>query len=181
MDYYLGEIRIFAGDYAPINWHLCNGSALSIADYDALFTLIGTTYGGDGVTNFKLPDCKGRLIVGIGTLPGGSSYPLGASAGVKTVALSTASMPAHNHKLIATNEDGTTGEPGGNYLAASVGTSYADGVNLYSQLPSTPTYATLDQASCANTGGGYTHNNLQPYVTINYIIAVQGGIFPSPY
>lgn len=189
MDNYLGEIRIFAGNYAPVGWSICNGALVSIANYQALFTLIGTTYGGDGVTTFGLPDLRQRIGYNQGTLQGGSNYVMGGQAGVPQVTLLSTQIPSHTHTLQASTANATTGVPTNNFLANTNGTTstpppptpYPD-VKLYTTLPlpSGPTVpnVTLDPTTLTITGGTLPHDNMMPYVTINYIIAMEG-IFPS--
>lgn len=189
MDNYLGEIRLFGGNYAPVGWAICNGALLSIAANDALFALIGTTYGGDGITTFALPDLRQRIGYSQGTLAGGSSYVMGQQAGSAEVTLLATQMPTHTHSLQASTDNATTGAPASNFLANTNGTTstpppptpYPD-VKLYTTLPlpSGPTApnVTLDPATLSVVGGTQPHNNMMPYVTANYIIALQG-IFPN--
>lgn len=189
MDNYLGEIRLFAGNFAPVGWNICNGALVSIAEYEALFTLIGTTYGGDGVTTFALPDLRQRIGYSQGTLQGGSTYVMGESAGVANVTLLTTQIPSHTHNLVASTDNATTGEPTNGFLANTNGTTstpppptpYPD-VKLYTTLPlpSGPTApnVTLDPTALTITGGTQPHDNMMPYVTIYYIIAMYG-IYPS--
>lgn len=189
MDNYLGEIRPFAGNYAPVGWLLCNGSLLSISENEALFTLIGTTYGGNGTTNFALPNLQQRIAYGQGTLQGGATYIMGENAGVANVTLLTTQIPSHTHNLMASTSDATTGEPNNGFLANTNGTTstpppptpYPD-VKLYTALPlpsgpSAPN-VTLDPTAMTITGGSLPHDNQMPYVTINFIIAVVG-IYPN--
>lgn len=189
MDNYLGEIRLFSGNYAPVGWAVCNGALLSIAENDALFALIGTTYGGDGITTFALPDLRRRIGYNQGTLLGGSSYVMGQQAGTAQVTLLTTQIPSHTHSLQASTDDANTGAPAGNFLANTNGTTstpppptpYPD-VKLYTTLPlpSGPTApnVTLDPATLSIVGDTQPHDNMMPYVTLTYIIAMQG-IFPS--
>lgn len=189
MDNYIGEIRIFAGNYAPVGWSFCNGSLLSISVNQALFALIGTTYGGDGINTFALPDLRQRIGYHQGTLQGGSNYTLGQQSGVANVTLLSSQMPSHTHNLVASSDNATTGDPTNAFLANTNGTTstpppptpYPD-VKLYTTLPlpSGPTTpnVTLDAATLSVTGGTLPHDNMMPYVTINYIIALEG-IFPS--
>lgn len=178
MDYYVGEIRAFAGNFAPVDFVLCNGASLAIAEYQTLYALIGTTYGGDGVTNFNVPNLCGRIPVNVGQGTGlASTYALGKTAGAENVTLQTANLPAHNHAVNAVASAATTNVPQNNYLATP-GTASGTAV-LY--LPSSAkgaTVAPLDPTSLFNTGGGQPHPNLMPYLTINYIIATVG-IYPT--
>lgn len=187
MDNFLGEIRIFAGNYAPRGWAFCNGALLSISQESTLFTLIGTIYGGDGVTTFGLPDLRVRIPLNQGQLPGGQSYVIGEIGGVQNVTLLQSELPTHTHSLIATDTAATTGDPTNNLLAQTNGDNstvqppYPD-VKLYTTLPlpsgpSSPN-VTLDPNALSITGGTQPHDNMMPYVCINYIIALTG-IFPS--
>ena len=187
MDNYLGEIRIFAGNYAPQGWAFCNGALLSISEYEALFTLLGTIYGGDGVTTFAVPDMRIKIGLNQGLLPGGQTYTIGESAGVQNVTLTTTQIPAHAHSIIGTTVQATTGDPTNNMLAATNGNNstisppYPD-VKLYTTLPlpSGPTAPNVTMApnAISLTGGSQPHNNMMPYVCINFIIALYG-IYPS--
>lgn len=123
-DPFVGEIRMFAGDYAPEGWALCNGQLLSVSQYQTLFALLGTTYGGDGSSTFALPDMRGRLPVHFGQGTGLTPRTLGASGGSETVALSTAQMPSHGHTMQASADPASTTDPSGNVLAKVTGTFY---------------------------------------------------------
>jgi microcystin-dependent protein len=188
MDNYIGEIRLFAGTYAPNGWAFCNGALISISTNEALYTLIGTTYGGDGVNTFALPNTGVKVVLNKGQLPGGENYTMGETAGVQNVTLTTPQIPMHTHSIIATTSAATTGAPANNFLAATNGNNsvitppYPD-VKLYTTLPlpSGPTSpnVTLDNSALSLTGGSLPHDNMMPYVCINFIIALYG-IFPSP-
>lgn len=166
---YLGEIRMFGGNFAPLGWALCWGQTLSIAQYDALYTLLGTTYGGDGQNTFNLPDLRGRVPVHAGQRQGSSTYVLGQTGGVETVTLVTNQIPAHTHTMLASTATAAQANATGNVLGASAQAL------LYYVAP-----ANLPMAAQAGpTGGGGTpHDNMQPYLCVNYIIALEG-IFPS--
>src|SRR3712207_483459 len=116
---YIGEIRMFGGNFAPVGWAFCEGQTLPISENDALFTLIGTTYGGDGEETFNLPDLQGRIPVHQGTGPGLSSYVIGEAAGVESVTLTTQQIPVHNHAFIASTATGTQNTPVNNMVASS--------------------------------------------------------------
>lgn len=189
MDNYLGEIRLFGGNFAPVGWALCNGALVSIAVNQALFTLIGTTYGGDGINTFALPDLRQRIGYSQGTLPGGSTYVMGEMAGSAQVTLLTPQVPTHTHAVQASTDDATTGDPTNAFLAKTNGTTstpppptpYPD-VNLYTTLPlpsgpSAPNVI-LDATTLSVVGGTQPHDNMMPYVTLTYIIATEG-IYPS--
>ncbi|MBD2472967.1 phage tail protein [Nostoc sp. FACHB-145] len=167
---YVGEIRMFAGNFAPAGWEFCHGQWLSIAENDTLFSLIGTTYGGDGVNTFALPDLRGRLPVHQNT-----NHPIGETFGVETVTLNTSQMPAHTHPLTG-NSNSTLGvvtatstDPTGNVMGKTSRPIYVN---------STSTVAMAQQA-ISSSGGSQPHTNIQPFLCINFIIALYG-IYPSP-
>ncbi len=170
----IAEIRLFAGNFAPRNWAFCAGQILPIAQNTALFSLLGTTYGGNGQTTFALPDFRGRVAVGTGQGPGLPSITLGQVAGEVAHTLITTEIPAHNHTLGAHNNDlANQSNPTGNFLG--VGQTGGQTLNMYSSVaPNT----TLNQAEIGLTGGSQPHNNMQPYLGMNYIICLFG-IFPS--
>jgi microcystin-dependent protein len=192
MDYYLGEIRAFAGNYAPEDWALCNGATLPINGNEALYSLLGVTYGGDGVTNFNLPDLRVKLPVGAGTITpqgGTGNYVLAASGGATAVTLTPAELPPHTHTLKGINTPATSSSPANNMLAASNGNNstvtppYPD-VNLYTTLPlpaggTTTPNATLGVNAIGNTGNNQAHQNMMPYLVVNFIIAIKG-LYPQP-
>lgn len=164
MGIYLGEIRIFAGSFAPEGWALCNGQALLISQYKELYQLIGTTYGGDGQRHFSLPDLRGRIPVHQSTDP---TFSVGAKGGVETVTLSSEQMPVHRHTLVASAIQATLPDPGNNVLARS-GTA---GVSLYTnETPDTQ----LHGDTVAPEGKGQPHENRAPYLCVNHIIALSG-------
>ena len=160
---YVGEIRIFAGNFAIAGWAFCDGSLQSISQNQTLFNLIGTTYGGDGQNTFALPDLQGRFPV-----HQGSGYLIGQKAGVETVTLNTNQIPSHSH-VPASSGTGGSDNPTGNYWGAS------SGGKLYST--NTPNL-TMNNAALGITGGNQPHDNMQPFLCINYIISLFG-IFPS--
>ncbi|MCA9638552.1 MAG: phage tail protein [Myxococcales bacterium] len=163
MEPFLGQIMMFAGNFAPRGWALCDGQLLPISQNQALFSILGTTYGGDGRTTFALPDLRGRAPIHAGHGPGLSDYRLGQKGGAESVTLTVNQMPSHNHTLAMNGEGAATKQAG--YLAAS---------EIYGE--------TADKSAPANTisnaGGNQPVSNIQPYVVVNYIIALQG-IFPS--
>ncbi len=168
-DPYVGEIRIFSGNFAPQGWAFCDGSLLAIADNDVLFTLIGTTYGGDGQNTFALPDLRGRIPVHMGTGPGLSNYTIGQSAGTEAVTLLTSQLPTHNHTLTGSSANAVTTDPTNNFLAAQPGLL---------EYSSDPPGGTLKASSVSNSGGSQPHENRMPILAVNYIISLFG-IFPS--
>ena len=168
-DPFIGEIRMFGGNFAPRGWALCNGQLLPIAQNQALFSILGTTYGGDGRTTFGLPDLRGRVAISSGDGPGLSNRPLGSKGGSESETLSVNQIPSHSHSLNASGEKATERSPAGNYLSeAWPGTPYRPG----------PSGSQLNSGSIGNTGGTQSHNNMPPYTTVNYIIALVG-VFPS--
>jgi microcystin-dependent protein len=162
-------VRIFAGNFAPNGWAFCHGQLLPISQNTALFSLILTTYGGDGMSTFALPDLRGRVPIHPGQGPGLNNRVLGESAGAEVHTLSTAEIPAHTHTMGASATNGAADSPAGGVLARTPA-----GIPQYA----TTADANLSPAAVTLSGGGQPHNNMQPYLTVNYIIALQG-IFPS--
>ncbi|HEX9375503.1 MAG TPA: tail fiber protein [Actinomycetota bacterium] len=169
-DPYTGEIRMFGGNFAPQGWALCNGQPMPISENEVLFTLIGTTYGGDGQVTFNLPNLQSRVPLHQGTGPGGSTYTLGEQAGVEQVTVTVQQTPSHTHPVIATTNIATATGPGGNVLAQS---SVA---RMYIQ---DQTDTQMAATSIGPTGGSQPHENIQPYLTVNFIICLFG-TFPQP-
>jgi microcystin-dependent protein len=175
---FLGEIRLVGFNFAPVGWALCAGQILPINQNTALFSLLGTTYGGNGTTNFALPDLRGRAALGFGQGPGLSNYDLGQSTGTETVTLTVGQMPAHSHLVGANAANATVASPSGADLAQSLEPSgRGTPVNTYSTPPMTAK-VTLDPTTVQPSGGSQPHSNIQPVLAMNYIIALQG-IFPS--
>lgn len=167
----IGEIRMFAGNFAPRSWAFCQGQILSIAQNTALFSILGTTYGGNGQTTFALPDLRGRVPVGVGQGPGLSSYVLGEMGGVESLTLVAGNLPAHVHSIGANTGPATAGTPAGNVMA-TVQDANRNGINLYA------TSANAAMASTGVTGSSAPIPVLQPFLSLNYVICVEG-IFPS--
>jgi microcystin-dependent protein len=167
-DAFIGEIRLFGGNFAPMNWAFCDGSVLPISENDALFALIGTTYGGDGQTTFALPDLRGRLPVHQGSGPGLSTYGLGQMAGSETVTLTSQQLPAHTHAAQGQSAAGDQAGPGGGVWAASA----------QNQFSSNAPGAAMSTAAIGATGGSQQHDNMAPYQVVSFIICLFG-IFPS--
>jgi microcystin-dependent protein len=179
MEPLMAEIKMFAGSFAPNGWFFCDGSTLPINQYSALFALLGTTYGGDGVQTFNLPDLRGRTPIHSGNGQGKnvSRYELGQIGGNENVTLSALQMPAHTHILNAVSADGTVLQPTGAFPATSPGDPVSgSGVNIYSQA-TTPD-VTMNPKTVAPAGGSQPVNVVTPYLGINYIIAWTG-IWPS--
>jgi microcystin-dependent protein len=168
-DPFIGEIRTVGFNFAPRGWALCDGQLLSIAQYTALFSILGTTYGGNGTTNFALPDLRGRAPMHQGQGPGLSARDLGDSLGSANVTLLSTELPAHSHTLNVSDQVGTQASPAGGYLSASAvrTVGYA---------------ATADAALHAGTvsGTATSHNNMQPYLVMNFVIALTG-LFPPRF
>lgn len=176
---FVGGIYLVGFNFAPQGFAMCNGQLLSISQNTALFSLLGTFYGGDGVTTFGLPDLRGRVPIHQGQGSGTSPYSVGQVGGQETVTLTTAQLPSHNHALGAVQGAGTTNLPSGAYLAAGPFTGSgpnATALNTYTVNTTPP--ASLNAASIQTAGGGQPHTNIQPYLCVTYIIALQG-IFPA--
>lgn len=171
---YVGEIRAFGFPRIPTGWFPCDGRLLSIADYQTLYTLLGTTFGGDGVTTFGVPDLKGRRPVHWGTMLGGSTYVLGQKAGTETVTLITNQIPQHTHYMIAYNNTATTITPGPTVGVGTIG----GGDTLYLPETTGTTVVAMDTESVSITGGSQPHENCAPTLTVSICISAYG-IFPS--
>lgn len=163
---YLGEVLLVPYNFAPRGWAMCQGQILSIQTNTALFSLLGTTFGGDGIRTFALPDLRGRTPISSGQAPGLSFYSLGQTGGEETVTLTVNQIPAHNHRVYGSTKPVTTASPGGNIWATETR------LNIYSSSGGTA------MAPSGMTGGGQPHDNRSPYLTLNYIIALQG-VFPA--
>jgi microcystin-dependent protein len=178
MEPFVGEIRAVGFNFVPYNWALCDGSLLPINRYTALFSILGTNYGGDGKTTFALPDLRGRAIVNAGQGPGLSQYPLGMKTGTESVTLNLTQMPAHVHgfggNVNVNNGDSSlnVGSPGHNFLGTSTQPQYAE-VGGSGQMASG-----MISGNGAAVGDGQPHDNRQPYLAISYVIALVG-IFPQ--
>lgn len=168
-DPFIGEVQWFAGNFAPRGWAFCDGQLLPISSNQALFSILGTTYGGDGRTTFALPDVRGRVMIHEGHGPGLSDRRLGSKGGNETETLSANQIPSHTHTLRASGGSATAVVPNGNVLASPGRTRMYD---------SGTANADMNASAIASTGGGQPHNNMQPYNTLSCIIALQG-TFPS--
>jgi len=164
---YIGEIRMAGFNFAPVDWALCNGQLLSIAQNTALFQLIGTTYGGDGQTTFALPNLQGRIPFHQGSHVG-DDLVLGQVSGAESVTLLTSEIPSHTHPLGASSGSGTRPSPAGGVWAASTLGQFSTGANTQ----------TMDPSTLVATGGGQPHDNMPPFLVVNFIIALFG-VFPS--
>lgn len=167
---YIGEIKMFAGNFAPNGWLFCSGQLLPISENDALFSIIGTTYGGDGQETFALPNLQSRVPVHMGTGSSGTTYQIGESAGTEEVTLTVQQIPNHTHAPLASNAGGSD-SPGGNYWATSTtGKPYVTPGGVYVAMNA----GTIG----APVGGSQPHENMIPFLGLNYIISLFG-IFPS--
>lgn len=173
MEPFIGQIGLFGFNFAPRGWALCNGQLLSITQNSALFSLLGTTYGGDGISTFALPDLRGRVPNGQGQGPGLSDYQIGQASGTENVTLIQSQMPQHNHPLNVSSSPATSNNPAGTVLAVSADANEG-AVNTYG----TTINATANPQAIGLAGGNQPHENMQPYLTMNYCIALEG-IFPS--
>lgn len=191
MDGYLGEIKMFAGDFAPKGWMICSGQTLSISEYEALYSILGISYGGDGRNSFKLPDLRGRVALGAGQSAGTTPHMLGTMGGSEEVTLNINEMPQHMHNVafnLETEQKVSTSpadkpipldrfiEAVGNYKSGKT----TQEVNLYKEKTSSDTMVKLAPSTVGgnieigNTGGSNPHNNLQPFTVVNYIICTNG-------
>jgi microcystin-dependent protein len=165
---FLGEIKMFAGNFAPQGYALCDGQLLAISQFDALFSLVGTTYGGDGRTTFGLPDLRGRVPIHMGSGPGRTPRSIGQKSGQERVTLTTPELPSHTHAMQGSSAAADDTQPAGKVLARAAKDIYIEAnpdVNMAA-------------AAIGNAGGGQSHENMQPFQCINYIIALVG-IYPS--
>jgi len=166
---YIGEIRLFAGNFAPVDWMFCQGQLVLISDYDTLFQLIGTTYGGDGQETFQLPDLRGRLPVHQGRATSGNTYTIAQSGGSEDVTILKNELPLHSHLVLATGASAEVASP----REAVIGISTT--VNAF--ITSTPSQPMA--TDIIPVGGGQSHTNMHPYLCLNFIISLYG-VFPTP-
>ena len=164
---YVGEIRMFAGNFAPAGWMFCEGQLLPIAENEVLFQLIGTTYGGDGQETFQLPDLRGRIPIHIG-----NNHILAEAGGVESVTLSVNQIPAHTHPLVASQDAGSQSNAGNQVLAAQ------SPVSIYRPNAVAPN-AAMHASSVSIVGGSQPHENMQPFLCVDFIISLFG-LFPNP-
>ena len=177
---FLGEIRIFAFTFAPTGWAFCDGQVLPISQNTALFSLLGTTYGGNGQSTFALPDLRGRAPEHMGQGPGRSNRVLGETGGDENVTLTAGQIPAHTHTANCSNLAGNQQTPGGGIWASAFGHSFHphDHVGRVTGYQSGGANAQMAAGAIGNTGGGGAHNNMPPFLVLNFCIAMQG-ILPS--
>ncbi|HEY4016708.1 MAG TPA: tail fiber protein [Polyangiaceae bacterium] len=180
MDPFVGEIRVFPFDYAPRGWAQCNGQLMPITQNQALFAVIGTTYGGDGRTTFGLPSLQGRVPLGTGQGPGLTNRALGATGGSPTVTLVGTQLPMHTHAVAVVSTEVSaqaTNVPGETTVFGKA--EQKTGANVYVSVGSPPpTAVAMSQAAISPTGGSQPHNNMQPYLPLNFCIAIQG-VYPA--
>ena len=167
---YIGEIRMFAGNFPPVGWMFCDGQLLPISENEAFYQVIGTTYGGDGESTFALPNLQSRIPLHFGN-GGGGSYTIAEAAGVESVTLSTQQIPNHTHTLVATMEFASQTAPGGLILARNAS------ADIYAAPD--PPLTTMNAGAISPVGGSQPHENCQPFLCINYIISLFG-LFPQP-
>ncbi|PCJ07441.1 MAG: phage tail protein [Rhodobacteraceae bacterium] len=164
---FIGEIIMFGGNFAPRDWALCDGQLLAITSNSALYSILGTTYGGDGRNTFGLPDLRGRVPMHAGSGPGLTSRPLGQTGGEQTVTLGITQIPPHTHKPRATDQQANEQLPGAHVMGDD-----GNAIPIYSNTPTT------EMQDTTSAGGGQAHDNMQPYQVVNFIIALQG-TYPS--
>jgi microcystin-dependent protein len=178
MEGMIGEVRLFAGNFAPKNWSFCNGATIAIASNTALFSILGTTYGGNGTTTFQLPNLQSRVCVGVGSGPGLSNYSLGQVGGSETVTLTTQEMPAHTHAAngsyapFVQGGSGDESNPTAGYVAITPGSDIFAGNSNITMGPINVS------ATLTPNGGNQPHENQQPYLGMNYVLCMYG-IYPS--
>jgi microcystin-dependent protein len=170
---FLGEIRLAGFNFAPVGWALCQGQLISIPQNEALFSLLGTIYGGDGTNTFGLPNLQGRIPLGQGQGPGLANRTIGQVLGEESVSLTTNQLPSHNHPAACASGGGNNSSPQANYWSTDPGGNTA----TYT-APANANGTMAPDALAPASGGGQPHDNLQPFLVINYIIALQG-IYPS--
>jgi microcystin-dependent protein len=166
---YVGEIRMFGGNFAPVGWAFCDGSTLAISEFDTLFNLIGTTYGGDGVNTFNLPDLRGRMPIHQGQGIGLSNRIIGASGGSEAVTLLSSQLPSHNHTPLANSGAGNADTPAGNYWSGSATTPQ--------YVPGDQANTNMNTAAIGASGQSQPHDNMQPFLATSFIISLYG-IYP---
>lgn len=169
MECYIGQVLLVPYTFAPIGWLSCEGQMLPIQGNETLFSLIGTTYGGDGQTNFALPDLRGRTPIGWGTSAEGTQYQMGSKGGCERVALDVSAMPPHSHAVRSAGAAPNSNSPAGHALA--------ENVRIYDKAATS--LAAMSAAACGASGGGQQHNNMQPYLPLKWIIATEG-LYPQP-
>lgn len=177
---YVGQMMMFAGNFAPAGWMTCEGQSLPISEYDTLFNLIGTTYGGDGQETFDLPNMAGRIPIHMGTGPGLSNYQIGQSGGTESVTLTTQQIPQHNHPANTdTNGANSPSPTPATIMADETTVGQPAGGNAFAYIAPGGATTTMPAATVANTGGSQPHENIQPILCMTWIISLFG-VFPTP-
>jgi microcystin-dependent protein len=176
MEVFIGTIMMFGGNFAPQGWAMCNGQLLGIAQNQALFSILGTMYGGDGRQTFGLPNLQGRAAIGMGTLPGGSTYVEGQTGGFENVTMTTNQLPSHSHTAMAQSGYAGATAPNNAYLAQLGSATHPSTTDVYTSSGSTS--VAMAQGMIAPTGGNQPLGVMQPYMAMNFIIALFG-IYPS--
>ena len=166
---FIGQIMVFAGNFAPQGWAQCNGQLMPISQYDTLFSLIGTTYGGDGQTTFALPDLRSRVPIHQGQGAGPSAYSLGENGGVEAVTLLSSQMPVHSHPAMGNSDAGTSSDPTDGVWASGPTNTYIAGASANTNM---------DPTAISGSGGSQPHDNMLPFMTLNFCIALEG-LWPS--
>jgi microcystin-dependent protein len=174
-DNFVGEIRMFGGNFAPLDWAFCNGQSMDISQNDVLYSLIGTTYGGDGQVKFNLPDLQSRLPMHMGTVPGLTPRIIGQFGGVETVAITEGTMPQHSHPFYASTNAGNATAPANTKVLGQIAGANTPG--LYTATATSPV-AMNAQSVTSSYPGGMPHDNLMPALCVSFIIALNG-IYPS--
>lgn len=174
MEAYIGQITIFAGNFPPKGWAFCQGQVMQIRQYTALFSLLGTTYGGDGKVTFALPDLRGRMAIQQGSGPGLTPRTLGEMGGSASVTLISSQMPAHTHSINCNKTSGSTGNPSNNFPGVAADAGSGSEYTIYGTVPN----ANFNPTMAGQQGGSQPHENMQPYLAMNFIICIDG-IFPA--
>lgn len=180
MEGYIGEIRAFAGNYAPEYWHICDGSSLPINQYQALYSLLGTRYGGDGVNTFNLPNLLGRMPIGQGQGPNLTARTLGSYGGSETVALTVSNLPAHTHFVMIDTTGTPTKAPNSNTLLGVMSSPEAEILGYLPGSVTGPATIVMDPRTITATGGNQPHSNIMPCAATTYIICVDRNLYPTP-
>ncbi len=175
---YVGQILMFGGNFAPSGWMFCNGQLLPISEYDTLFNLIGTTYGGDGQETFALPNMQSRIPIHQGQGGGLSNYIIGQTGGTESVTLTTNQIPQHSHVPVASSNPGTNSIAASNTILSTENSTAQGGGNAFTYLPPGGAQAQMANSSIGITGSNLPHNNIQPCLAISYCISLFG-IFPT--
>jgi microcystin-dependent protein len=176
---FVGQVIMFGGNFAPAGWMTCSGQLLPISEYETLFNLIGTTYGGDGQSTFGLPDLQGRVPIHNGQGSGLSNYVIGQKAGTENVTLTTQQLPQHNHLFQTQTTAGNQSVPASNSIVSSEGSNAPGTGNAFAYLPSGNTQVQMANSAIANMNGSQPHNNIQPVMAVTYCISLFG-VYPSP-